>query len=89
MTDHEMLELVKRSVPGTFEAYSVRRFVLYRNKENGESQEVEVEILDAGPDAGNVRYHVIAKADDGRTATGNPAKSLETALAIVHWSDLD
>jgi len=46
-----------------------------------------VEIRDAGEDS-TARYHVIATAGD-KQVSGNANASLESALAIVHWWDLD
>jgi hypothetical protein len=84
----EILDTLK-SVLGAFEAHLRTEYIVYRHKRGGGVQEVRVEVLDAGPSMGPVRFHVSAKSDDGRTATGNPAESLEIALATVHWGDLD
>lgn len=84
----EILEMLKKET-GANEAYRRTEYMLYRDNKSGGVQEVRVEILDGGPAMGNARYHVKATSDDGRVATGNPDKSLETALAIVHWYDLD
>jgi hypothetical protein len=50
--------------------------------------EVTVIVLDAGPDAGLVRYSVEARTQDGRFATGAPEPEIEQALSRVRWSDL-
>ncbi len=73
-----------------FDAYEVRTFQCYRNKKDGSVQEVEVKIMDAGPDvdAGR-RYRVVATAEDGQTASGNSAESIRTVLALLHWYELD
>ena len=36
----------------------------------------------------SMRYQVVAKAG-GKCASGNPAASVEAALSVVHWWDLD
>ena len=73
---------------GFFEVYEKSAFQCYRKKKSGAVQKVTVEILDAGPDDQD-RYHCVATGDDGSTATGNPASTVETVLAIVHWADLE
>jgi hypothetical protein len=90
MTEEEIVENLKK-VDGASEVYHVvSRFVLLRKTNDDNDQEVTVEILDAGPHANqNLRYHCMAKADDGRTATGNPDSSIELALMNMHWEHLD
>ena len=58
-------------------------FRCFRKDNNGNTQEVEVEILDAGPDDPELRYHCTAKSEDGKTATGNPASIIPRAFAYV------
>ncbi len=77
-----------KKVAGIFEAYHATSFKCYRNKKAGGVQEVLVEILDAGSD-NSQRYHCTATTDDGRSATGNPAPSIDVVLATLHWGDLD
>ena len=78
-----------KNMPGIQEAYHKISFECYRKTKAGSHQKVLVEILDAGPDAGESRYMCVAAAEDGRQASGNPAHSIEVVLAIVHWGDLD
>jgi hypothetical protein len=86
--DHyETLRAVKREAK-LFEAYKVTRFTGYRQTQHG-VQEVDVEILDAGPDVDpGFRYHVLASAE-GKETSGNPGRTPLEALAIVHWFELD
>jgi hypothetical protein len=70
------------------EVYPKTTFKCYRNKKNGGVQEVEVEILDAGPGERD-RYHCTATSEDGKVATGNPASTIEAVLAPLHWFELD
>jgi hypothetical protein len=75
---------------GIFEVYHRTSFQGYRTAKNGESQKVEVDIFDAGPNVNSIlRYHCVATTEDGKRATGNAAESVDIALAIVHWGDLD
>lgn len=71
------------------EVHHVTTFRGYRTTSTGESQLVIVDILDLGPDARDFRYSCHALTEDGRFATGNPADSIDHALSIVHWDDLD
>jgi hypothetical protein len=73
---------------GFFEVYEKSTFQCYRKKKSGDVQTVTVEILDAGP-GDQARYQCVATGDDGSTATGNPASTIEAVLATVHWGELD
>lgn len=63
-------------------------FGCWRTNKKGSPQEVEVCILDAGPTQ-QLRYTGIAKSEDGKTAIGNPASTISSALFGVHWDELD
>lgn len=90
MTDQEIIEELAK-IDGVFEVYQVvSRFQLHRNAKDGNVQEITVEVFDAGLTANEaMRYHVFARANDGRTATGNPDSSIEMALMHMHWEHLD
>jgi hypothetical protein len=72
-----------------FEIYSRHEFKAYRYASSGGVQSVTVTVLDAGPGAGENRYSVSAKAESGVEAHGNNAGTLDEAIAIVHWYELD
>lgn len=86
---YEILAALKERA-GFFEVYEVTRFIGYRQSQHGVQQEVEVEILDAGPDVVNphLRYHLSARAE-GKKASGNTGSTPREALAGVHWYKLD
>lgn len=90
MTEAEIIEKLAQ-VDGVSEVYHVvSTFKFYRKNKAGDVQRVIVQILDAGPKSKeHMQYHCFAKADDGRTATGNPDSSIESALSNVHWEHLD
>lgn len=90
MTDQEIIEELAK-VDGVYEVYRViSRFTLHRNAKDGNMQEITVEIFDRGSSAEPLRrYHVFARSNDGRTATGNPDSSVEMALMHMHWEHLD
>jgi hypothetical protein len=64
-------------------------FNCIRKTKNGEYQEVEVEIQDAGPEAGAIRYSCTATSEDGKIATGNPDRSVDGVFSTLHWQNLD
>lgn len=72
-----------------FEVYQKITFTGYREDKNGNTQEVEVDILDAGPNRSEHRYRCIARSEDGKMATGNPESTIDMALLHVHWNNLD
>jgi hypothetical protein len=84
----DVLELVRKSA-GLFEAYRGTTFKGHRDAADGGTRLVTIEVWDAGPGAEGARYHVVAADERGRTATGTPADSIEVALAVVRWGDLD
>jgi len=76
--------------PNFLEVYAVQSFRCHRKKKNGETQRVSVELLDAGStSAPGLRYSCRAVGDDGARAAGSPQPTIEHALAVVHWGDLD
>ncbi|MGC2237120.1 MAG: hypothetical protein WA584_13220 [Pyrinomonadaceae bacterium] len=71
-----------------FELYEVTTYKGYRTGKDGNVQDVNIEIFDAGEGKSH-RYHVEATTNDGKMATGNPQDSLNDAITLVHWQDLD
>jgi hypothetical protein len=79
-----------RNLGKIFEAYHVTTFTGYRKAANGEDRKVSIEILDAGAHDREHRYTAtVTDVENGRHATGNGAGSVDQALAIIHWQDLD
>jgi len=70
------------------ELYQVTRFSGFRTGRDGKLQEVTIEIFDAG-ESTTLRFHCVARTEDGRMATGNPEKTVDVAIACVHWNELD
>jgi hypothetical protein len=90
MKPEEITTQLLSNIPGVSEVYHVTEFQVYREAKDGHIQTVSVKILDAGPDTEHgLRYHCYATTDDGKSATGNPDKTIEVTLALVHWGDLD
>ena len=78
-----------KSLPRISEAYHVTTFECVREARDGSPRIVTVEIHDAGEGVDYSRYAAVVRSDDGRAASGNRADSVEAALSIVHWHDLD
>jgi hypothetical protein len=81
-----MKELKKH---GFIEISHKTSFVGYRKTEQGGAYRVSIDILDAGEGAGNIRYHCVPTREDGKIAAGNEASSIEDAIRLVHWWELD
>jgi hypothetical protein len=88
MTEENTINLLKNV--GFFEVYHITSFECYRKAKDGTTQEVVVEILDAGSDVNpELRYQCVARTKDGKMASGNPASSIDDVISTVHWYDLD
>ena len=84
----EALRQLKK-VPDLHEVYHKETFECYRERRDGSTHKVTVEVFDAGPDAQpDSRYHAVATSEDGKHATGNPA-GLDVVFLIMHWGELD
>lgn len=89
MNTREIISGLKQEA-GFSEVYHKTGFHCVRKDKGGKEQEVEVDILDAGPDVNpTFRYSCIAKSKDGKTATGNPDSSIPVVLMHVNWDNLD
>jgi len=71
------------------ELYQKTTFTGFSEDKNGIVQEVELDILNAGPNRPEHRYRCIARSEDGKMATGNPESTIDMALLHVHWNNLD
>lgn len=72
------------------ETYLVTTFTGFRElKEDGSYKLVTAQILDAGAGAEHPRYQISVQDEDGRTAHGEPADTLEELIGNVHWHHLD
>lgn len=87
MNPMDMITEIKK-VTGIFEVHHKTVFECYRKTKSGGTQEVTVEISDMGEDEGTRRYSCVATSE-GKVAKGNAERSVELALSVVHWQDLD
>ena len=79
-----------RQYANAHEVYQKTSFECSRLTSTGTHQTVTVEILDAGSQVNpELRYQCVVTRQDGRQTTGNTASSIEDALSIVHWTELD
>lgn len=77
---------------GASEVYRVKRFRAVRRRTGrSDFQRLVVEIWDGGPDkdAPDRRYHCVVRTDEGKTVSGDPARTLKEALGKVQWRELD
>lgn len=86
-TDQHALGLLRKA-SGISDLSRVTQFAGSRDLPSGQTREVRIEVWDRGPGS-DARFHVEARDDDGRFATGNPSSDLSVAIATVHWFDLD
>jgi hypothetical protein len=87
---YDILEMLKTVPDGRIlEAFHVTTFRCTRRDDNGAAMEVLVEILDAGPGAGLARYVVEVTGENEEYVATNPAESIEAALALVPWHELE
>ena len=87
---YEVLEMLKLTADGRIlDAFHVTTFRCMRRDDNGAAMEVLVEILDAGPGAGLERYVVEVTGENDVFVATNPAESIEAALALVPWHELE
>ena len=88
--DKERIASQLKEYANFFEVYQKTTFKCFRTDKSGNTQTVEVSILDAGPDEKpQLRYRCVAKSEDGKMATGNPDSSIDMVLLHVHWNNLD
>ena len=83
-----MLDLVNRNA-GLDEGYHVTTFKGYRRTEGAGPALTTVEVWDRGPGAGALRFTVLVHDELGRSSTGGPRATLDQAMMVVRWNDLD
>lgn len=88
MEPTDLIEAIEKNGDLT-EVHHITTYEGYRKLPGGGEQLVTVKVMDAGPDAGKLRYHCIATGENGKAASGNSAESIETVLATMHWYKLD
>ena len=81
-----------RKVSGAFELYQViGKFTGHRHckGEGGDVKEITIEVLDRGPSYPNDRFMVDVVDQDGRIAGGSTGETVDVAMQIAHWDELD
>lgn len=85
----EVIEALKKH-GNVREIYEVTRFEGCRKVRGGETHSIAIEIMDAGPQADSqMRYVCQLKTHDGQTKSSNPEETIEMAISMAHWMDLD
>ena len=89
MNTDEIINALKKHA-NIYEVYHMTSFHCFRTDKNGNTQAVDVDIFDAGPEVNPFsRYSCEAKTKDGKMVYGNPASSIGEMLYKVHWDELD
>ncbi len=68
--------------------YEVTMLRGYRSDSLGEKREIHIEVWDAG-DAAHDRYQIIARDIDGREARSGFEDSIQRAVALMPWANLE
>jgi hypothetical protein len=97
----DVLKLLRTSQSGIIELAEVTTYIGYRRGTDDTEREITVEILDAGPDAGENRYVVEVTEEHGdgdldddlgdevEQTIHAAGASLELAIAALPWDELD
>lgn len=78
MNEEDVMKQLK-SYCGMSEVYHKKSFGGYR-KAYGKTEKVTVDILDRGPEAGDMRYSCVATTGSGETVTGSPYPSIKYSI---------
>lgn len=71
------------------EVARVHTFRGYRDQSDGSGTKELTITVEEGIRDGRPEWTVTAVDEDGRTATGNPEKTHDVCLSVVHWNKLD
>jgi hypothetical protein len=86
--DSSALSALRRAL-GTLAVYKKTTFVASRKRNDGSSELLTIEILDAGPDVPpGIRFECVASTEDGKSVSGMPCSTAKTALELLHWEEL-
>ena len=83
METTDIIRRIEKEV-GMFEKYQITTFQGIKENADGSWEEITVELLDAGEDAGDQRYVAVIAFEDGeRIIEGRTAPTVDEALADV------
>lgn len=89
MKETDIIQLLKDHA-NIDEVAEMHCFEGYRTNKKGERQEVRIKVGDMGKSSNpNSRYYCVAESEDRKEATGNNCPTIEEAIAVVHWNELD
>lgn len=70
--------------------HEVERFDCYRETGRGGARKVTVRVIkQVGHKDGHTRYMIDATSEDGKRATGNAQETIDLAIQLTHWGELD
>jgi hypothetical protein len=82
--------LLDAKYEGIFEAYRKTIYEVARRRRDGQTQMIQINILDAGPEAlPQHRFHCHAVAEDGAVTVTGLVQDPYTAIGIIKWASLD
>jgi hypothetical protein len=82
------LKVLSKIVDG-HPSYLIRTYEAHRVSKDGTDHMITVKVTDRGPEEEYDRYDCEAFSDNGKSASGNSARTIDEALAVVHWYELD
>jgi hypothetical protein len=88
MDTSKILEKLK-TLGAIYEAHHATSFMCFRRRAEGSTEEIMVYVLDRGPQDPATRYLCEVRSESGRRIVGIPCESIEKAISMVQWDDLD
>jgi hypothetical protein len=88
MDTSKILEKLK-TLGAIYEAHYATSFVCFRRRAEGSTEEITVHVLDRGPEDPATRYLCEVRSESGKRMVGTPCESIDKAISVVQWDDLD
>jgi hypothetical protein len=88
MDTSKILEKLK-TLGAIYEAHYATSFICFRRRAEGSTEEITVYVLDRGPQDPATRYLCEVRPESDTRVVGTPCESIEKALSVVPWDDLD
>jgi hypothetical protein len=88
MDTSKILETLK-TIGAIYEAHLATSFTCFRRRPEGSTEEVTVNVLDRGLQDPATRYLCEVRSEHGKRIVGTPCESVEKAISVVQWDDLD
>ncbi len=88
MDTSKILEKLK-TLGAIYEAHYATSFICFRRLPEGSTEEITIYILDRGLQDPATRYLCEVRSESGNRIVGTPCESIEKAISVVQWDDLD